>query len=70
MGCGVHLFGAKCLVRKMVGVANQPLLRPQHIAHLFEPGAKGIIEQVHIALRGLNLRAAEESADHRQRHAA
>ncbi len=49
---------------------NQPWLHPQHIADLFEPGATGIIEQVGVALRGLNLRMAEELADHRQRHAA
>jgi hypothetical protein len=28
---------------------NQPRLRPQHIAHLFEPGTQGIFEQVDIA---------------------
>ena len=49
---------------------NQPRLRPQQIADLFEPGAKGIVEQVGIALRCLNLRVAEELADHWQRHAA
>ncbi len=49
---------------------NEPRLRPQHIADLFKPGAKGIVEQVGIALRCLNLRMAEELADHRERHAA
>jgi hypothetical protein len=28
------------------GLLNQPRLRPQHITYMFEPGAKGIIEQV------------------------
>lgn len=41
---------------------NKPRLRPQHIADLFEPGAKGIIEQVGVSLRGLHLRMAEELA--------
>ncbi len=49
---------------------NQPRFHPQHIPDLFEPGAKGIVEQMGIALGGLNLRMAEELADHRQRHAA
>ncbi len=49
---------------------NQPRLRPQHIADLFKPGAKGIVEQVGVALGGLNLCVAEELANHRQRHAA
>ena len=49
---------------------NQPRLGPQHVADVFEPGAKGIVEKVGVALRGLNLRVAEELADHRQRHAA
>lgn len=45
-------------------------LRPQHIADLFKPRAKGIVEQVVIALRGLNLSVAKKLADHRQRRAA
>ncbi len=49
---------------------NQPRLRLQHIADLFKPCAKGIVEQVGVALRGLNPRVAEQLADHRQRHAA
>ena len=49
---------------------NEPRLRPQHVADLFETSAKGIVEQVGIALGGLNLRMAEELADHRQRHPA
>jgi hypothetical protein len=49
---------------------NQPRLRPQHIADLFKPRAKGIVEQVGVALRGLNLSVAKKLADHRQRHAA
>jgi hypothetical protein len=49
---------------------NQPRLRAQHIADLFEPRAKGIVEQMGIALRGLNLRMTEKFADHRQRHAS
>lgn len=49
---------------------NQPRLRPQHIADLFEPGAEGIVQQVGIALRGLNLCMAQKLADHRQRHPA
>lgn len=40
-------------------------LRLQNVADLFEPGAQGIVEQVGVALRGLNLRVAEELADHR-----
>ena len=30
---------------------NQPWLRPQHVAHLFEPSPQEIIEQVGVALR-------------------
>jgi len=56
------------ILRKLFG--HQPRFRPQHIADLFKPRAKGIVEQVGVALRGLNLRVAEELADHRQRHAA
>lgn len=35
----------------------------------FESFTQRIIEQVGIALRGLNLRVAEQLADYRQRHA-
>ena len=49
---------------------DQLRLCPQHIADLFEPRAKGIVEQVGVTLRGLDLRVAEELSDHRQRHAA
>lgn len=39
-------------------------------SNVFKPGAKGIVEQMSVALRGLHLRMAEELADHRKRHPA
>jgi hypothetical protein len=46
-------------------VVTQPWLRPQHISDLFEPGAKGIVEQVGITLCGLHLRMAYGSGERR-----
>ncbi len=51
-------------------IEGSPSCCPQQIADLFKPGTKGIIEQVGIARRCLNLRVAEELSDHRQCHAA
>jgi hypothetical protein len=48
---------------------NRLRLLPLQIADLCEPGAKSIVEQVGVAMRGLNLRVAEELADYRQGHA-
>jgi len=47
------------------GLFNQPRLRPQHIADLFEPGAQGVVEKVGVALCSLDLRIAEALPDHR-----
>jgi len=51
-------------------ILNQPRLRPQHVAHLFEPHPERIVEEMRIAGGGLHLRVAEQFADHRQAHAA
>jgi hypothetical protein len=36
-------------------VLNEPRLRPQNIADLFDPCAKEIVDQMSVARRGLNL---------------
>jgi hypothetical protein len=49
-------------------IHDQPRLRPQRSAVLFESGAQGIIEQVRVALGSLHLLMAKLLTDHRQRH--
>lgn len=59
-------MGQSGLVALRRSSLKKPRLRPQQITYLFEPGAKGIVEQVGVSLRRLNLRVAQELSDHRQ----